>query len=659
MKNCLSILACLLFVLSASAQIKVNPNFGKPSNEELTMTSYAADTTAAAVVLYATREVKYDFIGSDFKLINEVKCRIKVLKEEGKSWANPSVLIHYNRGNADRREILSKLKACSYNLENGKVVKTKMESDMTSYEDIDAYLRLVKFTIPQVKVGSVIEYEYVVVSDYYYLIDDWQAQKSIPVLYTKYQLSIPEYFHFNINSTGAYPCEHGRTNESSTLRFSGTINSAYIVEDTFVCRDLPALKQERYIYDPKVYAQKVTAELMSIQIPGQPFHSFTTTWSQVDQRLMERDDFGGRLNKSVLKDELLAAGVPNLSTIEEKVNAVVKMLHARVKWNKTLSLTGESASKALKDGSATNATINFMLINMLREVGVEAYPVVMCTRDQGFLPLANASVDALSTAIVGYVDGDKKHYLDASMLQDGYIDVLPDAMLVDRAHEVWKNGQGAWCNLQNVLSSSTRASVLATLSESGELVGTKMARYKGLSAANVRRRFREASDSTSYVNELASKLTVDFSDYKLEHHREFSPFLTETFTCTQQCGVADGRIYINPLVMPMLAENPFEAEERNMPIDFPIRESQILSTTITLPENYVVEELPQPVNIMSADQAIVFTYQMQVQGRQLIVRCTYQLNKVFFTAGEYLDIKAMFAEMVKYNTQLIVVKKAE
>lgn len=645
-----------MLALSASAQNKVKSNFGKPTNEELTMTSYAPDPSAAAVVLYAERDVKYDFMGSDFKLFTEVKCRIKVLKEEGKSWANPSVVINYNNGSANRRETITKLKACSYNLEDGKVVKTKMENGMTSPEAIDPYHRLIKFTVPQVKVGSIIEYEYVIVSDYYYTIDEWKAQLSIPVIYTSLRLSIPEYFHFNINSTGAYHCEHTRTNANSTFHFSGTITAASLVEDMFVCRNLPALKKESFIYNVNAYGQKVTCELMSIQIPGQPSHSYATTWEKVDERLMEMDDFGGRLNKSVLKDELAAAGVANLPTTEEKVKAVVNIINSRVRWNQVLSIFGESASKALNDGTGTNATINFMLINMLNEVGVTAFPVVMCTRSQGFLPITNPSVDALTTLIVGYLDGENPHFIDASMLQDGYIDVLPDAMLVDRAHEVNKAGNGEWFNLQ-ALVASRKQSVLAKISTSGELTATCSTRLKGYSAFRLRDSFRQATDSITYVNNLASEHAMEYNEYHLNRHRGFNPDVVETFTCTLQCAATDDRIYFNPLVIPLLTENPFVAETRTMPIDFPSCESQVLTVNITLPENYALEELPQPVNIMSADQGIHFTMQMMVQGNQVVARCTYQLNKLFFTAEEYLDLKAMFAEIVKHNTQMVVAKK--
>lgn len=663
MKNRLLLRVAFCVCLSLSlampimAQLKVNPKFDKPANEELTMTTYAPDTSAAAVVLYESRCVRYNFVGIEFKLFTDVKCRIKVLKEEGKSWANTALVINYDKDDAHLRENVTKLKAASFNLENGKVVKTKMDGNMKSQEEIDSKHRLFKFTVPQVKVGSVIEYEYTLVSDYYFSIDDWNAQKNIPVFYTECVLIIPEYLRFNICTSGSYPFENTRNTASTAFQYAGTRSNVYSEEYTFKCHELPALKKERFVYNAGVYGQKVTAELKSIQFPGELFHSYATTWPQVDARLMDYDDFGGRLYKEVLKKELETAGIANLPTAEEKVNTIVKLLNSRVRWNKKFSIRGESASKALKDGIGNNATINFMLINMLNEVGVKAFPVVLRTRDDGFLLMTTPTVEQLSTVIVGYTDGDTKHFLDASMLQDGYIDVLPDIMLVNQAREVQKDGSGSWFDLQSAISTSQRQSIIATLSETGELTATKTAYITGLYASDLRERFREATDSVNFVNDLADELAVEITDYKLENHRSFSPKVTETISFTQQCDVSDGHIYLNPVIIPVLSENPFVAETRALPIDYPIRESQSQSINITLPEGYVVEELPQPVNIVSSDQSIRFKVQMTVNGRQLITRCTYKIDKLFFAAHEYPDMKAMYAEIAKHNTQMVVLKK--
>ena len=62
--------------------------FGSPTKEELAMTSYAPDESAPAVVLYKSTRTWYDVIAGDFKVYTEVKTRIKILKPEGKEYAD-------------------------------------------------------------------------------------------------------------------------------------------------------------------------------------------------------------------------------------------------------------------------------------------------------------------------------------------------------------------------------------------------------------------------------------------------------------------------------------------------------------------------------------------------------------------------------------------
>ena len=142
--------------------------FGKPSDAELNMTVYAPDPEADAVVLYKSTDVHYDVSSGSFKTVTTVKCRIKILKEDGKEYANVEVP-YYEMENANaNKEIISGVKATAYNMEGGKVVKTKMENSAIFKERIDPSYMLLKFTVPQVKTGTVIEYQYTSESEFYY-----------------------------------------------------------------------------------------------------------------------------------------------------------------------------------------------------------------------------------------------------------------------------------------------------------------------------------------------------------------------------------------------------------------------------------------------------------------------------------------------------------
>ena len=61
-----------------------------------------------------------------FFIVTEVETKIKIYKKEGLDWANFSINAYEN---GSTREIVDFSKCITYNLEQGKIVKTKLKSD--------------------------------------------------------------------------------------------------------------------------------------------------------------------------------------------------------------------------------------------------------------------------------------------------------------------------------------------------------------------------------------------------------------------------------------------------------------------------------------------------------------------------------------------------
>ena len=639
-----------------SETIEPNLKWGKPTDQELQMTEYAADKDAEAVVLYHKTDVSYQFISNDFKVYYRVNTRLKVLKPEGKRLTDGQIVYLDGPANRGRHELVAGLKATAYNLENGKLVKTKMERSMTSEERLDKNQMVVKFSVPQVKVGTVIEYEYRIESDFYGNIRDWYAQHEIPVLYTCYELSIPEWFSFNIEETGMNNLEKKAYSEPLTLLFSGGTENILTNIKTFVGRNLPALKDDDFVWHAADYGDKVTAELANIFVPGAVYENFTSTWTDVDGQLMNDEDFGGRLKRSSpLKDEINAAGIPGISDKTERIAAVWKLLKSKVRWNGKYSLWGESASKVLKEGTGTNADINFLLINMLKDAGIGSTPVIMRTRDSGILPLSHSSLKYLNTFVVGIPMTDTGMvYLDGSA-EDGYLSVLPAKLLVSRARLLQTTGADLWVNLQTKARGRETISIQAQLDANGLLKGNKSSIFLDEASAAKRREWRQAKDSTELIQKMQERDGIEIQSYRLEGRHDFSPTVKEELTFTKQCDAAGDLIYLNPLIFIPQRKSPFTAAERMLPIEFPYKQSEMQNVMITLPKGYVVEEVPKPIVIKLDGATARISY--SVLDNMLNIQYMMNIDKTFFAATEYQDLKAFFDRVVESNKQIITLKK--
>ena len=652
------VMLCLATVAWAQT-LEPNLKWGKPTDDELKMTSYAPDPEAEAVVLCSETQLRYDLTSGSFKLKRSTKKRIKVLKEEGKDKANGGISYMYNGHRLGQCEYLAKLKATAYNMVEGKLVKTKMEGDMVNHEDVTKTLRLTKFTVPQVTVGTVIEVECEIESDFFSDIDDWVAQDDIPVLYTSFDVTVPEYFSFHVDERGFHTLERKIEDTNMTIAAGSGEGILHCggKHYRFVGRNLPALRQKKLLYAPESYGQRVSMELSAIQIPGIMTKYFTADWNDVDKGLLDDDEFGGRLGKNPLKTEMQEAGVATISDPKEHIMAIYRLLKDRVKWNEKYNLYAESAGKVLKERSGSNASINFILINMLKDAGFEAFPAVMRSRDMGFLTVSRATAKEFNTFVVAVKVGDSYSYLDGS-IEDGWLDVLPDHMLVDRARIVSKDKSAEWVDLRGVSESKSRSMVKGELQPDGTLKADIQTKFTGLEAASLRHDFRTATDSATFVSELAQKLNCEIESLTLANHHGLGPDVERNMHVTKQCDAAGDMIYLNPWVLNVMSENPLTEEQRTLPVEFPYLYTDNLTSIITLPEGYVVDELPKSLIIKSEDDKLSCLIASTADGSTLSSRCQIQVGKLFFAPEEYPFVKNFLDEVYKRLQDVIVIKKA-
>ena len=485
------LLACSLLTASAA---DVNMKFGKPTSEEMQMTTYEADPLADAVVLCRLTDVEYTVQTSSFLADYRERVRIKVLKPSGTRHAKVVVpyMVNMSVGGdmaglrssfmtipmdrisgssafqdqdgpmsdavvgAEGDESVEDIKATAFNLVGGKVVKTSMKKSAIVKTKIDDNNYQIEFTVPEVKQGTVIEYEYRVHSQVFWILHDWYAQREIPVVYAKLDMNIPNYLIFNIEDQGIQRLTYTVTKGSMKYKIESDplANPMYVNTNhyVYVGRDLKAVTNEGYEWNVLDLCAGITAELKSYRLPGMNQMDYANSWDKVDQMILDSEELGKRLkDHSPLADELKAAGIQNIADQRERVSAVFQLVSSRVKWNGKYDLCPASTSETLKKGEGSNADINLLLIQSLNDVGLIAAPVVLRTRDLGMLPYNFPSLRKISTFMICVVmPGGKKGFIDASSSPSGVIGDLPRIMLVERARVLYNGRKGEWVNLQNI-----------------------------------------------------------------------------------------------------------------------------------------------------------------------------------------------------------------
>lgn len=660
MKQKLTLLMGL--VLYCSIVEAQNLKFGKPTDEELSMTVYEQDKDASAVVLCQLTDVGYTMDFHNYFVDYYVKTRIKVLKDEGRDYANVNIIYIDNMSQQFAQENLEEFKAVAYNVEDGKVKKTKIGLDQVHKERIDDTYMRAKAAIPQVKVGTVIEYEYKLHSNVFYHIYDWEPQGNIPVAFANYRLEIPTVFIYNVETAGIQQLQSSVTQGAINYKVANDAMARQYKRYTNVynctARNLQALKKDDYVWNVNDYATKVTAELQSIHLSVDDHRDMRKTWEQVDNTLFEHSDFGARLYKhSKYREELLSSGIDKIADLKEKVAATFSFLRQRIAWNGEYDLLTKSSSDIVKKGSGSNADLNMMLINMLGDVGVKACPVLMSTRRHGRIPKTYPTLNKMNTFIVGIPDGTSWIYLDASSA-DGYLNVLPANLYVEQARIIEKGTPGQWVNLQKIGEAKSVHNIKATLTADGLMKGEQSTIYSGNAAANERKAFRTASDSTSFIAAKAQQTGISISQCKIEGHRSFLPSVTEVINFTKQGDVTDDHIYINPFTELPITSNPFTEKERLLPVEFPCRNTFNAYVQLTLPEGWQLEEMPKSVNVSTPDKSASGRINYGItDDKTITINFQFRLSNVYYDHQQYDMLRQLFDLFASRGKDMLVIKK--
>ncbi|RGR00259.1 DUF3857 domain-containing protein [Bacteroides sp. AF26-7BH] len=656
---------------ATTATIEPNLKYGKPSKEELSLTSYAPDTTATAIYLF--HQGQSDFVYHDgFQLTTEHWVRIKILKPQGVSYADVSVPYYSPTDRDEGQERASDIEGCSYNMENGKCIKTSMKRESISFERINNLYKMLKFSLPAVKEGTVIEYHYKLYSDYFSHIDNWMMQEELPMLYNQYKITIPHVFIYNIELRGKDYIQVKQRDSSihATEREGGSVGgvskdfTVSAQETTFTSRNLPAIRQdEPYCWCPEDYKVQVSFDLQGTQFTPNEYKPYSQKWEDVDNQLLkpENTQFGKYLSfTNPFRPETKQAYNSEMS-FEEKIICAFQILKKKMAWNGRYQLYSKELEKVIPKGNGSNADLNFILISILKDFGLEAYPVVLSRRSSGMLPYNFPSLQKLNTFIVAVYDINKQKYvfLDGSMDVPA-LNILPLELSVNKARILSPKvkEEKKWVNVMALADNKSFMKIEARM-EGNQVKGHRSTILYGQEAVEYQANEKHKQDSIVSAPESnasqKNKLTV--TNLKVKKQENDWALIEEEFDFVLQTDQTDSHLYINPMLFPQLKSNPFIQTERVLPIEFPYPYKFTMLTTLTLPEGYEVEETPQPQVIRTQGDGLQCKYMIQRQGNTISLNYIFHLKEPIFLTEQYKQLQELWTKAIEKNNALIVLKK--
>jgi len=650
----------LLGISKSSAQ---NYELGKVTVAELKEKANPKDTAAPAAILFKKGKTFFTFTKDKGFSANHVyEFKIKIYKKEGLNWADQKVrfYIGYENLSEDRLEFSN---AVTYNLENEAIVKTKLGNQGAFTKKVNKFWDEKIITLPNVKVGSIIEYKYILKSDNIVKLPDFDFQYDIPVNYFEYKTDIPEYYIYKPILVGGHNVvtDSKLTNGSQSFEddYNKTKSISYKQISAFYKgNDIPALAKEPYIDNIDNYKGSIQHELERVRYPDQPVKDYTITWEGVANTIFKAKSFGKELNERDFLLEDVKKLLTNVESQKERLNIIFKFVQNKMNWNEENDYyTQKGVKKAYTDQTGNVAEINFILISMLKLAGIEVNPVLVSTTQNG-IPVYPTRTGFNYVVAAAQIE-DKQILLDAThkFTSPG---ILPLNVLNWKGRLIKDDGTSAEIDLVPSTMSKEYSSLMVKIDNLGKIEGKIRIQRTDYDAYL----FRVENANKNQENYL-EKLEEQFGDSKISNYTidnkktNIQEPVLETFSLNadNRVEIIGGKMFINPLLFFTRSKNPFTQEIRQMPVYFGYPTQEKFNLNIEIPEGYEIESLPTPVKISSENKEIVYMLNTSGEGNKIRIISTKEINNSIFAADQYNGLKDLFQKMIASQNEKIVLKK--
>lgn len=641
------------------------PDWPAISQEELAMKDDAANPGAPAVILF--RETSTDnVLGYESSYY-----RIKIFKEDGKKYAD--VHVPFIKDFIYVEDITARTVH-----PDGRVV----DFDGKVYEKLVVKSKEVKvqtqaFTLPDVQVGSVIEYKYK---------KRWPASPSSG--------SWGSYSYFFSSYRGSQSAMRWDIQDelfTRRARFSfrptpgprimWTWNGLPadrrpLVKEGVVQLDLeniPPLEEEEFM--PPAEALKARVEFFYIYGYDKQGTSGLPDWywKEIGDRSCKYwEQFIGK-HKGIGRE------VAAITNAGDPAETKLRKLYARAQQIRNLSYEHEKTEKelkrekiketqnvedVLKHGYGYGFEINLLFIAMARAAGFDAYLVLAARRSERFFSRALLDGSQLSATLVEVRIGGKPLYYDPAAVYCPF-GLIPweetgvDAMRLEEE-------SGTWERTPNPVSADAvieRAAALQ-MDEDGALQGTLQASFVGREA--LRRRVQEReNDETGRRKDLEDEIkewlptgaVVELKDPP--DWEKSDPKLNAGFSVRiPNFGTSTGRRLLLPLAVFQAGKKyPFRTAKRVHEIYFHYPYQEIDHVTVRLPKGYDVESLPAPRKVDKGSGR--YEILRRNEGGELNLERRVVMDGFYFPVQAYSALRIFYDGVRAGDEEQVVLKTVQ
>jgi hypothetical protein len=518
-----------------------------------------------------------------------------------------------------------------------------------------------------VREGSIIEVSYTIKSDDMFNLRTWEFQGEYPRLWSEYTARIPQCFNYVFLTQGYHPF-HIKKQDMSYKTYSIIENNgveshntytmrANVYDNRWVMKDVPALKEEKFITSLDNYTAKIQFQLSEYREPLVP-KGVMGNWLTFSQDLLKNEHFGQAIDKpnNWLDDDIKAITAGAKTQLDK-----AKKIYAFVRDNFTCTnhnsfYIDDNLKTVFKKKNGTVGDINLLLIAMLKHENILAEPVLLSTRENGLTHEVYPLIDRFNYVIAGCVIDNLEYYLDATEPKLGF-NKLPVRCYNGHARFISTSSPDPAYFVADSVREAKLTTVFIANGENKKLVSaltSKLGYYESLS---IREKVGEKgkdellkSIKTQYPAEYSiSELQLDSLDNKDEPVQVRYSIDLDNFN--------EDIVYFNPMMAEGYKDNFFKAVNRVYPVEMPYAMDEVFILNMEIPAGYDVDEIPKSAKVNMNEDEGFFEYLVSKTPTSIMLRSRLKLNKASFLPEDYESLRSFFDYVVKKHAEQIVFKK--
>ncbi|MBS1774392.1 MAG: DUF3857 domain-containing protein [Bacteroidetes bacterium] len=632
---------------------------------------FLSDSDASAVVLFekGSVEIVREVIGNyeHYAQIYTVHRVIKILKEDAINEAN---IQDYYYSNAAIEGKVKYVTGTTYYLKNGTLTKTEMAKSAVFNNRYNDVVYQLKFALPAVGLGSIIDYSYQIYSPASLSFRPWYFQNEYPTLTSEYEISIPRGFPF-VTVGQALPTFREFKSKKEAEQSDA---QAYIVNVEeygagvpnniiWVRKNISALTQEPYSGNVDDYRERINVQVQppDYNVSNVDSAGSQKAWKGFTKTLWEYKYFGKQLE---LGSRFLKGDVDSIMKVHQddlaRAKAIFRYVRSRMHCIDEIAITPHEDMVFVFENKEGNAAeINLLLTEMLCKAGLNASPLVLSTKGRPKATPQFPLLDRFNHAVCLLQIGTARYYLDASGKYNAF-GRLPYYCYTGYARVINKDGGYPIDILpkDNKEKDVVMANVIS-ITDTSFIV--RISEYLGMNKSRELRTLvkKDSSEFTRQLKAIAQGLHsgAGIDSLSMDFQNNPDTNLKIKYTIVQNFEKPLDVFYLSTDLVKAIPNVPFKTMKRRTPVELDFPEEHVYVFNANLPQNIDAEDIPKSA-ILDYGEDINFKHMISYDSttRTLGINTNFKRSGCIYAPREYDDIKEMYEKMYKEITQIVVLK---